>query len=599
MSASLTPEEKLTRALAGRYRVEGELGAGGMATVYRAQDLRHSREVAIKVLHPDVAEAIGSQRFLREIEIAAGLAHPAVVALLDSGEAEGLLYYVMPLIHGASLRERLQSGGELPLDEAVAILRDVVDALAFAHGRGVVHRDIKPANVLLTGSRAQLADFGVAKALSTSDHSALTGTGIAVGTPEYMAPEQAAADPHVDHRADVYAVGVLGYELLTGAAPFTGMPQQQILIAHLTRNVEPLHKVRPSVPLPLSDVIMRCLAKRPADRWQSAEELRRRLAPEAINEAGAVRVEREEVQRTMLITEGICRRLDRSSFDPRMVGDGLNYLDSRRGASSDVLVLLIDRWGLGATSSTELLESSPYRMIVPTLFGFDSDRKVRFPLSVNDHLVLLEALVAELAATIRPRMIVLAGFSAGGDLVMRLAATAASEIRIDGCLALGMNLGIETCFASAVLADVESATPTVLLPALNAALGAASTVSEWINIGDYLMHIVRTFGDDWTPVRVFAQGIVEPWLGTGVDPFYRWYREATQAGRPVRCVFEDNERYRNAVRTIQLQNQDHGFLGPKHRSGSIVVEPVAGHFDLVEPECFNRHLQAFVSDLSK
>ncbi len=596
MTVDRPAAERLSRALAGRYQIDGEHGAGGMATVYRAQDLRHRREVAIKVLHPAIAAAIGPDRFLREIEIAAGLTHPAIVALLDSGEADGLLYYVMPLVHGSSLRDRLRNGGELPVDEAVAILRDVVDALAFAHRHGIVHRDIKPENVLLTGSRAQLADFGVAKAVDAAGGDArLTGTGVAIGTPEYMAPEQAAADPQIDHRADLYAVGVLGYEMLTGAPPFAGLAPQQILVAHLTRTVDPLDLVRPSVPSSLAAAIMRCLAKRPADRWQSAEELLRRLTPESVSGPYLARVERSVVTGSLPITEALCRRIARASFDPRMIGDRLSYLDNQ--APSDVLVLMLDRWGLGPSSNPGLLESSPFRTVVPTLFGFDGGRKVRFPLGVPDHLVLLEALVADLAARTQPRAVVLVGFSAGADLMVRLAAGAAPDTRIDGCLALGMNLGIETCFASGVLAEVESAAPAVMLPALNAALGAASTVGDWVNIADYLIQIVRTFGADWGPVRAFARGIVEPWVGTGVEPFCRWYREATDAGRRVRCVFEDNARYRDTVRDIQLRNLDHGILGPNYRPGSIVVEPVAGHFDLVEPECLIRHLESFVAEV--
>ncbi len=228
--------ERLNTALEGRYRIVRELGRGGMATVYLAEDLRHPRQVAVKVLRPDLAAALGGDRFLREIEISARLEHPHVLTLIDSGQADEILYYVMPYVEGESLRARVEREGALPVDDAVRILKEVVDALAYAHSKGIVHRDIKPDNVLLSGRHAEVTDFGVAKALSEAAHEsdAITSTGMAMGTPSYMAPEQAAAEPNVDHRADIYAVGVMAYELLAGRAPFVGATAQQVLAAHMT-----------------------------------------------------------------------------------------------------------------------------------------------------------------------------------------------------------------------------------------------------------------------------------------------------------------------------------------------------------------------------
>ena len=266
--------EQLKAALAGRYTIEKELGQGGMATVYLAQDVRHHREVAIKVLRPDLAAALGPERFLREIRIAANLNHPHILALFDSGEADGFLYYVMPYIKGQTLRDRIDKEGELPVPETVRIIREVVDALAFAHSEGVVHRDIKPDNVMLTGGHAVVADFGIAKAVSESTgRGNVTTAGVALGTPAYMAPEQAAADPQIDHRADIYAIGTLAYELLTGRTPFTGSSPQAILAAQVTEQPEPVTKYRDQVSGELEAVVMKCLAKKPADRWQTAGEM--------------------------------------------------------------------------------------------------------------------------------------------------------------------------------------------------------------------------------------------------------------------------------------------------------------------------------------
>ncbi|HSA57613.1 MAG TPA: serine/threonine-protein kinase [Gemmatimonadaceae bacterium] len=264
----------LIAALSDRYRIQRELGAGGMATVYLAEDLKHHRPVAIKVLHPDIANTIGPERFLREIEIAAGLHHPHILPLYDSGEAAGFLFYVMPYVEGESLGRKLAREGELPVADAVRILRDVADALAKAHAQGLVHRDIKPDNVLLADRHALVADFGVARAVSqAAAGTTLTSVGVALGTPAYMAPEQAAADPNVDHRADIYAFGCLGYEMLTGAPPFTGHGAPQVLAAHMTTAPVRVTQHRAAVPEPLAQLVMRCLEKKPADRWQSAAEL--------------------------------------------------------------------------------------------------------------------------------------------------------------------------------------------------------------------------------------------------------------------------------------------------------------------------------------
>ena len=271
---------RLIDALADRYTLDRELGQGGMATVYLAHDIKHDRKVAIKVLRQELSATLGSERFAREIAVAARLQHPHILGLLDSGEADGVFYYVMPYVDGETLRDRLTRGGELPVHEAVRLLGEITDALAAAHKGGVVHRDIKPENILLSGRHAMVMDFGVAKAVteSTGAHQ-LTSIGVALGTPAYMAPEQATADPQMDGRVDIYALGVLAYEMLTGQPPFHGLNPQQTLAAHVTQAPTPLGQRRPGLSPVLEGVVMRCLAKRPADRFQTADDLVTALEP--------------------------------------------------------------------------------------------------------------------------------------------------------------------------------------------------------------------------------------------------------------------------------------------------------------------------------
>src|SRR5262245_14756647 len=245
-----------------------------MSRVFLAEESRLGRQVVIKVLPPEMGAAVNVERFEREIQLAARLQHPHVVSLLTAGASGDLLYYVMPYIAGESLRAKLAREGALPVPEAVKILREVVDALAYAHKSGVVHRDIKPDNVLLSNGHAVVTDFGVAKAVSASSGaSSLTSLGVALGTPAYMAPEQAAADPHVDHRADIYAVGALAYEMLTGRTPFVAPTPQALLAAHITQAAEPVTRHRAAVPQALNALVMRCLEKKAADRVQRADEL--------------------------------------------------------------------------------------------------------------------------------------------------------------------------------------------------------------------------------------------------------------------------------------------------------------------------------------
>ena len=280
-------QARLQVALGPGFRVEHELGGGGMSRVFLAQERELGRQVVVKVLPPEMAAGVNAERFRREIQLAASLQHPHIVPLLAAGHADDLVYYTMPLIEGESLRAKLAREGELPIPETVRLLLDVADALAYAHAHGVVHRDIKPDNVLVANHHAVVTDFGVAKALSESTgKSSLTSAGVALGTPAYMAPEQAAADPHTDHRCDIYALGALGYEMLTGRPPFTGATLQHVLAAQVTEAPEPVTKRRATVPAALAALVMRCLEKSPADRWQTAEELLQHLEAMATPSGG-------------------------------------------------------------------------------------------------------------------------------------------------------------------------------------------------------------------------------------------------------------------------------------------------------------------------
>jgi eukaryotic-like serine/threonine-protein kinase len=278
----------LTEAFRDRYTIERELGRGGMATVYLARDLKHHRSVALKILHPELAASLGPERFRHEIETAANLSHPHILPLFDSGEAGGLLWYTMPYIEGESLRERLTREPQVPLEEAVRVAREVLDALGYAHAHGVIHRDIKPENILLSGGHALVADFGIARAVDAAGAERVTATGLALGTPGYMSPEQAGGARDLDGRSDIYSVGCLLYEMLAGEPAWKG-PTPQAVIAR--RFVEPppsVRRLRDTVPEPLEQGVLQALAREPVDRFQTAAEFARAIADPAATTPSAI-----------------------------------------------------------------------------------------------------------------------------------------------------------------------------------------------------------------------------------------------------------------------------------------------------------------------
>ncbi len=273
------PSARLTAALADRYRIERELGQGGMATVYLAHDVRHDRKVALKVLRPELSAILGAERFLAEIKTTANLQHPHILSLFDSGEADGLVFYVMPYVEGESLRDRIRREKQLPVDDAVRITREVADALDYAHRHGVVHRDIKPENILLHDGRAQVADFGIALAVSRSEGGTrMTETGMSLGTPHYMSPEQAMGEREITAKSDVYALGCVLYEMLTGEPPFTGPTAQAIIARVMTEEPRSLTLQRKTIPPHVEAAVRQALEKLPADRFATAHEFAAALA---------------------------------------------------------------------------------------------------------------------------------------------------------------------------------------------------------------------------------------------------------------------------------------------------------------------------------
>jgi serine/threonine protein kinase len=338
---------RLSAALASQYAIERELGRGGMATVYLARDLKHHRRVALKVLRPELTIALGAERFLREIDIAAHFVHPHIVPLFDSGEADGFLYYVMPYVVGESLRSRLLREGQLPIEDAVEITCEVANALAYAHNQGIVHRDIKPENILLGEGHAVVADFGIARAITAAATTTdgLTGPGFALGTPSYMSPEQSTGQLRLDGRADIYSLGCVLYEMLVGEPPFVGPTPQAIARQHAESAPPSLRRKRPQVPTQLEHVTLKSLAKLPADRFAAAAEFAAflNLAPTSTIPARAD--ERSSAKKATIVV------LPFQNLSPE---NDIEYLSD--GLTDEILANLSSIKALGVISRTSAMQ---------------------------------------------------------------------------------------------------------------------------------------------------------------------------------------------------------------------------------------------------
>jgi serine/threonine protein kinase len=589
----------LAAALADRYRLGRQLGQGGMAAVYLADDLKHDRKVAIKILRPEVAAAIGAERFVREIRTSAGLQHPHILGLIDSGEANGTAYYVMPLVEGESLRDRLRREKQLPIADAVRITCEVASALDYAHRRGTIHRDIKPENILLQDGQALVADFGIAIAGSSSGETRMTDAGVSLGTPHYMSPEQAMGEREITARSDVYALGCVAYEMLLGEPPFTGPTTQAIVARVLTERPGSVVGRRNTVPLAIEKAIHTALQKLPADRFASTIAFSAALASagsDVVTQPGAS--ERTVTSGTFRLSEDTCRRLARASFDPRLIGTTMHYLDN--GVESDVLVCYIPACGRAAEQYDKVIELASYRELAVTFRGFEPVTAWRPCLTLDDHMVIVREFLREAVARLRPRLTIIAGFSSGADFAIRLAAAPdpESRLRLDGCLALGPNLSIETCFLTSALATLKDRDDEALLSLLRRVSSSASSLDEFVNICDYIASVVPSFRHDVAALRTFGAAISAPFATAKLTPFAEWYRAAAAKGTRLRCVFEDTPMFRDLVRELQLRNLDDGLLGPHYEEGSVVAEPGSSHFDLIDPARVEQHARVLVDRLT-
>jgi serine/threonine protein kinase len=589
----------------GPYEIAALLGAGGMGEVYRARDVRHDRLVAVKVLSQKTPLTGGAERFFREIRIAAQLTHPHILPLIDSGESDGVLFFVMPYIEGETLRQRMVRSGQLSIPESIRVLRDVTDALAYAHARGVIHRDMKPENVLLSDRHALVSDFGIAKAIgemSSSDTNATvslaTVAGTILGTPAYMAPEQAGGET-VDQRADIYGTGVMAYEMLTGSLPFQAASAQQMMASHLTKAAESILKRRPEIPPRLASVVMKCLEKQLAKRWQTASELLAAIeSSEQAKTPPPLEPVHELIERKFKITENVCRKLNRATLDPRIIGDDLSYVDNQ--VRSDVLVFFLLPLGLDHRDFEPILKRLPYRGVSPTLYGCEPERRGRISLSLADHVILLREWLREFTARCQPATTVMVGFTHGADMGFDLLLGVPDDPgpQIDAFLSFECNLSLDTCFASQVLANLSTEHPTMSVSALQRLGDSARSLDEWLNFHQYLVKILQKFRGDISVLQRAGADIVRPFRDeAGFQVFARRFRGARERVRELRLVFLNDSTSIQALARLKLENLDSGILGGEFPESLIRASASADHFGLMSTDRVLQQVDELVADV--
>jgi len=597
------------------YEIVEKLGQGGMGEVWRATDTRLDREVALKVV-PEAFAADSERlaRFEREAKLLASLNHPNIATLYGLEEEDSFRFLVMELVEGEDLAGVLERGA-IRIDEALAIALQVAKALETAHECGIVHRDLKPANIMVDSEgQVKVLDFGLAKSFDpeapnpmnaesidesptlTAD---MTRAGTLLGTAAYMSPEQVRGQA-VETRADIWAFGVVLWEMLMGRRLFEGKAASDVLAAVLRD--EPDWRALPGNIHPaVGRLLRRCLCRDLANRLRHIGDARLELE-EASEEPALVepgnppgfRSGEIGTERSWTLTTDVCRLLNRETLDAAVIGDALHYLDNER--PSDVLVVYVPGFGFSHGTYGEVLSRSPYRGIAVTPYGFEETRRRRTPLPIADHLTVLRLFLESVSKELRPKTTVLAGFSSGADIVLRMITEGGTDrSHIDGILALSPNFSLETCFFSRRVAEIPDGDDREILNIARAVAAAMASPQAWLQMNPYLMELVRKYHDDIDALRSHGRDIVAPFLKGSECPFTGWYQAARKAGLGVRVVFAGaEESEQKALRKFMLAHVNHQVFGPDFNDADIVNEPNAWHMGLMNTEVIERHLEEFL-----
>lgn len=587
------------------YRIIEKIGVGGMGEVYLAEDTKLRRKVALKFLSEEQARVDAILRqFIREARAAARLQHPNIITVHEVNEFEKIPYIAMDYIEGQSLKG-YSSNKSLLATEIVDLGIQITRGLAAAHENGVIHRDLKPGNMMIdSAGTIKILDFGLATLLdieSLNDPEATRTSdpfaGKIAGTISYMAPEQLLGK-EIDARSDIFAFGVILYELITGEHPFAAPSTTEISAKILRDTPTDLTVKCSNIPYDLNRIVLRCLSKKPDRRFQTARDVCNELLELSdelqkdgaiiVMEQGSTTIGSTLREETFPIPTELVRQL--SHQDPRMIGGLLAYLDNR--TTSDTLILYLHGVISDHSHFADVLRQLPYRAIAFSLFGFDKNARLRIPLTLRDHSILIHALIKDICSRLRPRQVILSGFSSGADHILHLMTSdLIDDINVTGVLSLGCNLHIEDCFATSKLAELVPEDENQILSTIKELSNISSSLNNWLIIHSYLVAVFRKFGIQTAPLKQYASDIFSFFKDGDWEQFPEWYKSCLKKAQRVQFVI-DTDGY-PTLNALMQQHLENNILGDEFQENTIVRIPCS-HIELGQPEMIVKYTSEFV-----
>ncbi len=592
------------------YRIIEKIGAGGMGEVYLAEDTKLKRNVALKFL--PIGQSCNSvllSQFAKEAQAVARLQHPNIITVYEVNEYKNTPYISMAYIEGQSLQE-LSELKSFSIEEIIDLGLQISSGLTEAHEKGITHRDLKPANIMIDkSSTVKILDFGLAILSDRETHEDPDRTATSnqfahkmVGTLLYMSPEQLTGQ-EITQRVDIFALGLIMYELIMSKHPFAADSVSEISARILRDRPENMTEIRSDVPYDLNRIITRCLHKNPTKRFQTARDIYNELEEMlyqlknnisvSINNQGQIKSAPTIAEETFVLTTDLIRKL--STKNPKMIGTKLTYFDNH--ASSDELVVYLHGIGGDHRQFSDTLRQLPYRAIALSLYGFDEHAQLRIPIELHDHSILLHALMKDVCSRLKPKKIILIGFSSGADHLLHCVTSELfNDIKINGILALGCNIHVEDCFATSKLAELTSGDEKQILSIIKLFSSNASSINDWLILHNYLVMAFSKFGIETEPFRKFAADIYEPFKDGNWEKFPFWYKNCQKKVDHVRYIV-DTGGYSTLDSLMQKHLEDN-ILGDDFNE-STMVRVSESHMDLVTTENVLKYTHEFFKQMNE